>query len=272
MICICRWSTVDGEDLAALLKRIGRLPIDKGIEIARKLCAGLAAAHAKGVLHRDFKPANIMIDGHGEVRIMDFGLAAIADELDATDVRSGTPAYMAPEQLAGKEATRQSDLYALGLVLYELFTGKPPFAARDLDELQRLRAASPATTPSTLIPDIGHASSAPSCRASSRTRSSGPHQPLRSPARSWWRSACRSPRGWRDTFPGNGCGSGSNGRAATASCAGAPGRHDRGDSRRGGVDPNHAASRQAAVRRLAGGVGNSVARHHSRARLYATSR
>ena len=70
---------VDGEDLAALLKRIGRLPIDKGIEIARKLCAGLAAAHAKGVLHRDFKPANIMIDGHGEVRIMDFGLAAIAD-------------------------------------------------------------------------------------------------------------------------------------------------------------------------------------------------
>jgi eukaryotic-like serine/threonine-protein kinase len=61
---------VDGEDLAALLKRIGRLPIDKGIEIARKLCAGLAAAHAKGVLHRDFKPANIMIDSHGEVRIM----------------------------------------------------------------------------------------------------------------------------------------------------------------------------------------------------------
>ncbi len=145
---------VDGEDLAALLKRIGRLPIDKGIEIARKLCAGLAAAHGKGVLHRDFKPANIMIDSHGEVRIMDFGLAAVASELDASDVRSGTPAYMAPEQLAGKEASKQSDLYALGLVLYELFTGKPPFAARDLDELQRLRAASPATTPSTLIPDI----------------------------------------------------------------------------------------------------------------------
>ncbi len=146
---------VDGEDLAALLKRIGRLPIDKGIEIARKLCAGLAAAHAKGVLHRDFKPANIMIDGHGEVRIMDFGLAAVASELDVADVRSGTPAYMAPEQLAGKEATKQSDLYALGLVLYELFTGKPPFAAKDLQELQRLREATPATTPSTLIPDIG---------------------------------------------------------------------------------------------------------------------
>ena len=145
---------VDGEDLAALLKRIGRVPIDKGIEIARKLCAGLAAAHAKGVLHRDFKPANIMIDSHGEVRIMDFGLAAIADQLDTNDAFSGTPAYMAPEQLAGKEATRQSDVYALGLVLYELFTGKPPFAGKDLQELQRQRAETPKTTPSTLIPDI----------------------------------------------------------------------------------------------------------------------
>jgi predicted Ser/Thr protein kinase len=145
---------VDGEDLAALLKRIGRVPIDKGIEIARKLCAGLAAAHTKGVLHRDFKPANIMIDSHGEVRIMDFGLAAIADQLDTSDAFSGTPAYMAPEQLAGTGATRQSDLYALGLVLYELFTGKPPFAGKDLQELQRQRADTPKTTPSTLIPDI----------------------------------------------------------------------------------------------------------------------
>jgi predicted Ser/Thr protein kinase len=145
---------VDGEDLAALLKRIGRVPVDKGIEIARRLCAGLAAAHAKGVLHRDFKPANIMIDSHGEVRIMDFGLAAIADQLDASDAHSGTPAYMAPEQLAGTGATKQSDLYALGLVLYELFTGKPPFAGKDLQELQRQRADTPKTTPSTLIPDI----------------------------------------------------------------------------------------------------------------------
>jgi predicted Ser/Thr protein kinase len=145
---------VDGEDLAALLTRIGRLPIDKGIEIARKLCAGLAAAHAKGVLHRDFKPANIMIDSHGEVRIMDFGLAAIASELEAKDVRSGTPAYMAPEQLAGKEATKQSDLYALGLVLYELFTGKPAFEAKSLEDSLRLRESGPATTPSTLIPEL----------------------------------------------------------------------------------------------------------------------
>jgi len=147
---------VDGEDLSALLKRIGRVPTDKGVEIARKLCAGLAAAHAKGVLHRDLKPGNIMIDSQGEVRIMDFGIAAVADQLDAADARSGTPAYMAPEQLGGREATPQSDLYALGLVLYEIFTGRPAFEATDLQELLRLRESQPVATPSTLIPDLDH--------------------------------------------------------------------------------------------------------------------
>jgi serine/threonine-protein kinase len=117
---------VDGEDLGSLLRRIGRLPGDKAVEIARKLCAGLAAAHAKGVLHRDLKPANIMIDGRGQVLIMDFGLAAIADQVQGAEVRNGTPAYMAPEQLAGREVTERSDVYSLGLVLYEMFTGKRP--------------------------------------------------------------------------------------------------------------------------------------------------
>jgi serine/threonine protein kinase len=145
---------VDGEDLAALLKRIGRLPIDKGVEIARRLCVGLAAAHAKGVLHRDFKPANIMIDGHGEVRILDFGLASVAEGYDGPDVRSGTPAYMAPEQLAGREATAQSDIYSLGLVLYELFTGKEPFEAKTAEEFLRLREGSHPTRPSSLIPEL----------------------------------------------------------------------------------------------------------------------
>ena len=115
---------VDGEDLGSLLRRIGRLPGDKAIEIARKLCAGLAAAHAKGVLHRDLKPGNIMLDGRGQVLIMDFGLAAIADQVQGAEVRNGTPAYMAPEQLAGRGVTERSDIYALGLVLYEIFTGQ----------------------------------------------------------------------------------------------------------------------------------------------------
>ncbi|MGH9810559.1 MAG: serine/threonine-protein kinase, partial [Terriglobia bacterium] len=118
---------VDGEDLGSLLRRIGRLPHDKAVEIGRKLCAGLAAAHAKGVLHRDLKPANIMIDGRGQVLIMDFGLAALADQVAGAEVRNGTPAYMAPEQLAGKEVSERSDIYALGLVLYEVFTGQRAF-------------------------------------------------------------------------------------------------------------------------------------------------
>ena len=119
---------VDGEDLASLLRRIGRLPEDKALAIARQLCAGLAAAHSKGVLHRDMKPANIMLDGRGQVVITDFGLAGIADQITGAEVRSGTPAYMAPEQLAGQEVSVRSDIYSLGLVLYEVFTGKRAFA------------------------------------------------------------------------------------------------------------------------------------------------
>jgi serine/threonine protein kinase len=96
---------IDGEDLGVLLRRIGRLPADKATEFSRKLCAGLAAAHAQGVLHRDLKPGNIMIDSQGQVLITDFGLAGIAEELQGAEVRNGTPAYMAPEQLTGQEVS-----------------------------------------------------------------------------------------------------------------------------------------------------------------------
>lgn len=145
---------VDGEDLASVLRRIGRLPHDKAIDIARQLCAGLAAAHAKGVLHRDLKPANIMLDGRGQAVITAFGLAGLTDQVPGAEVRSGTPAYMAPEQLVGREVTEKSDLYSLGLVLYELFTGKRAFSAENLSELVQSRAAGAISRPSSLVKDL----------------------------------------------------------------------------------------------------------------------
>jgi serine/threonine-protein kinase len=144
---------VDGEDLSTLLRRIGRIPQDKALEIARKVCAGLAAAHGKGVLHRDLKPANVMLDGRGNVLITDFGLAAIAGEVGEDDVRSGTPAYMAPEQLEGREVTTRSDIYSLGLVLYEIFTGKKAFDGKTLAEVTRTRSDAP-PSPSLLVRDL----------------------------------------------------------------------------------------------------------------------
>ncbi|MGE5715941.1 MAG: protein kinase domain-containing protein [Acidobacteriota bacterium] len=142
---------VDGEDLASLLKRIGHLPVDKTIDIARQLCAGLHAAHEKGVLHRDLKPANIMLDGRGRVRITDFGLAVAAEEAASQGEVSGTPAYMAPEQLAGKPASVRSDLYALGLVLYEVATGKRAFDAPTLAEMRRKHEQETPTAPSNVL-------------------------------------------------------------------------------------------------------------------------
>lgn len=130
---------VDGEDLSTLIRRIGRLPGDKAVEISRKICAGLAAAHAKGIIHRDLKPHNIMLDRNGEILICDFGLAAVASEVTTAESRQGTPAYMAPEQLKGTEVTSASDIYALGLVLYELFTGKRPFSASNINDLLNLQ-------------------------------------------------------------------------------------------------------------------------------------
>jgi predicted Ser/Thr protein kinase len=145
---------VDGEDLASLLHRIGRLPGDKAIETARKICAGLAAAHDKGVIHRDLKPHNIMMNKRGEVLIMDFGLAAIADQLTGAEVRNGTPAYMSPEQLRGSGVTARSDIYSLGLVLYELFTGKQPYEGKSIQHLLAQQEAANLPNMSSIAADV----------------------------------------------------------------------------------------------------------------------
>ena len=144
---------VDGEDLSSLLRRIGRLPGDKALQIARQLCAGLAAAHDRGVLHRDLKPANVMIDGRGQVRITDFGISTPAGDASANSA-AGTPAYMAPEQFTSHQSTIRSDIYSLGLVLYELFTGRQVFSANSVLEYAKLHEKTFPTQPSTFIADL----------------------------------------------------------------------------------------------------------------------
>ncbi|HEX5707906.1 MAG TPA: serine/threonine-protein kinase [Pyrinomonadaceae bacterium] len=139
---------IKGEELASLLKRFGRPPADRATEIARQICAGLAAAHKTGVLHRDLKPSNVMIDAEGGARVTDFGLAAAAEEVRGREVYAGTPAYMAPEQFAGREVSVRSDIYALGLVLYELFTGRRAYEARTAEELLRLHSDPTTEVPS----------------------------------------------------------------------------------------------------------------------------
>jgi predicted Ser/Thr protein kinase len=144
---------VDGEDLAGLLRRIGRLPGGKALDVARQLCAGLAAIHDRGVLHRDLKPANVMLDGHGRVRITDFGVARLAGEVPAGEL-AGTLVYMAPELFEGRPYSVQSDLFALGLVLYEACTGERAFDAGTLDELREKHTHSSPTTPSQVQADV----------------------------------------------------------------------------------------------------------------------
>ncbi len=120
---------VKGENLRRLIKKVGRLSPEQAVPIARQVSEGLAEAHRLGVLHRDLKPQNIMIDEEGKARIMDFGLARFlkSDGTTETGVVIGTPAYISPERVEGKEIDGRSDLYSLGVVLYEMVAGRTPF-------------------------------------------------------------------------------------------------------------------------------------------------
>jgi serine/threonine protein kinase len=121
---------VEGESLRSVLNRFGGLPQRKATDLALQICSGLKEAHAQGIVHRDLKPENVMIDGQGNVKIMDFGIARSMEAgTRLTGSMVGTPAYMAPEQVAGKPVDYRTDIYSLGLILYEMFTGVPAFSA-----------------------------------------------------------------------------------------------------------------------------------------------
>jgi serine/threonine protein kinase len=124
---------VEGESLRALLDRRKSFTVEEGLAIAHQLCAGLAEAHAQGVVHRDLKPQNVMMDPSGKITIMDFGIARSVDSGNTLTVGIiGTPAYMAPEQAEGKTVDHRTDIYALGLVLYEIFTGVAAFSGETM--------------------------------------------------------------------------------------------------------------------------------------------
>jgi serine/threonine protein kinase len=121
---------VEGESLRSVLNRFGGLPVRKTLDLSLQMCSGLKEAHAQGIVHRDLKPENVMIDAQGNVKIMDFGIARSMESMTRlTGSMVGTPAYMAPEQVGGKPVDYRTDVYSLGLMLYEMFTGAPAFVA-----------------------------------------------------------------------------------------------------------------------------------------------
>jgi serine/threonine protein kinase len=120
---------VSGEDLRSLIRRVGQLTVGKSLVLAKQVCAGLKEAHALGIIHRDLKPQNIMIDREGNAHIMDFGIARslTGKGVTGTGMIVGTPEYMSPEQIESKELDERSDIYALGVILFEVLTEKVPF-------------------------------------------------------------------------------------------------------------------------------------------------
>src|SRR5277367_5919252 len=122
---------IEGQDLKSLVNEKGRLSFDESVRVTEQICLALEAAHSEGVVHRDLKPQNIMLDKHGRVAVMDFGIARSSEAggMTQTGALMGTPDYMSPEQVMGEHVDVRSDLFTLGIILYELLTGSMPYKA-----------------------------------------------------------------------------------------------------------------------------------------------
>jgi serine/threonine-protein kinase len=149
---------VEGCDLAGLIGKEGRLPIDRALKFTRQMCAALEAAHNEEVVHRDLKPQNILVDKSDNIYISDFGLAksleSEATMMTRTGQILGTPRYMSPEQVETADVDHRADLYSLGLIVYEMFTADIPFRGESAMQLMYQRVAGPAKDPRTICPDM----------------------------------------------------------------------------------------------------------------------
>ena len=162
---------VDGRDLNSLMEERGKLPAAEAVTIMRQVCSGLAAAHAEGVIHRDLKPSNIMLEKNGRVVVMDFGLARAQDKnimMTQTGALMGTMQYMSPEQAKGEKADARSDVFTVGIILYELITGKTPYPSDSSIASLLKRTQEAAVPPSTVDAGIPRALSAIVCKCLER--------------------------------------------------------------------------------------------------------
>jgi serine/threonine protein kinase len=139
------------------MKQTGHLSIMEAFNISAQICDGLQAAHAQGVIHRDLKSQNIIMNAANQIKIIDFGLAFTQQMqgLTATGLIMGTPEYMAPEQVSGKKVDERADIYSLGIILYELFTGRVPFTGQSAISIGFQQLKDPPPLPSTINPQIG---------------------------------------------------------------------------------------------------------------------